>query len=462
MSKTMNQLLQLGQNTEKFHPTAVKNYQEFLNDISKAVPLDAITEDDAKKFLFGSEYINYIDNISSLFEWLNKCFLNNKVYPDSFPVWGTSGFKGLLLRLYQRKLYCQMETDAHNREQVRAQQESRQKELEWQKAQVEHQLWADRLNKSLDTLKANLSKNTCPAFQTPAWLKDYSPSVWIKEPSGPTEDWFTANKNIPIAANKSKLEKSLQNHVDISYFYQDYYLPSVQYETVSPQLVSVKGHPLKTKPGVPCLKWWLATHIISIAEFHVNDRTIPDVRYGYELQGQCTPEKLGTVYYGPEFWKYQNALVVPVSLLAVLAWGKAQLTGIEIVKRSAPWNVYRVNGFPDEITLHDDFRRFVCDMTKKTSLDKALLDRKMCDTETAGLVKVTLEKLKEPEAPAAVPGTTSEPESTGNPYMDVVTALAGLGYPNSGAAGAAKYVCQKYPHETLVDKIKIALQYLSQ
>ncbi|MDP2919391.1 MAG: RuvA C-terminal domain-containing protein [Dehalococcoidia bacterium] len=462
MSKAMNQILELGQNADKFHPAAVKQYREFLDEIYEKVPLDTITDDDVKAFLSKSDFEDYQHSIKSLFEWLAKCLLTNdssalKSYPPLFPVWGVFGFKNLLLKVYQGKLYRQMVADAQNREHL----DSRRRDREREEARIEHQQWVNRVNKSLDTLKANLSKNTMPEFQTPVWLKSYHPSVWVKQLSGPTKDWFTAKTSIIVAAYKVTLEKALRDHVYVQFFYWAYHLPAVQYQAVSPPLVSVKGHPLKVKPGVPCLKWLLATYIISVTEFWQAAGNITDRRYGHDFQVQSSPEKLGTVYSGPAFWKYQDAFVTPLSLLALLAWGKAELPGVEVVNRDAPWTVFRVAGFSTEISLHDDFIKFVRDMTKTTSLDKALLDRKMCDKETAGLVKAKLEKLKEPEAHAVVPGTTSEPESTGDPYMDVFSALVGLGYTKGEATKAAKFACEKHPHETLANKIKIALQYPS-
>ncbi len=468
MSNTLNEILELGQDADKFHPDAVGSYRKFLDEIYEKVPLDTITGDDVKAFLSKSDFEDYQHSIKSLSEWLNKCLLTNdsstlKVYPDSFPFWGTYSFKDLLLKVYQEKRRRKELKEAQADAQFQSYLDSQQKEREREKAKVEHQQWLDRVNKSLDTLKANLSKNTMPEFQTPVWLKSYSPSIWVKQLSGPTKDWFTLNTIVPIATNKLTLEEALRDHVDVRFFYQAYYLPAVQYEAVSPSLVSVKGHPLKAKPGVPCLKWRLATYIIAIAEFWCAEGIITTTRYGYDFKVHCSPEKLGRVYSGPEFWECQNAFTTPLSLLALLAWGKAELPGVETIRRVVPWTVFRVEGFPDEISLHDDFKRFVCDMVKKTSLDKALLDRGMCDKETAELVKEKLEKLQEPKAPSAVPGTSVGPgNEAGHNHSDLVAALTGLGYAKAEAIKGAKHVCSKSPEETMENKIKIALQYLSQ
>jgi hypothetical protein len=468
MATSIAKILELGEHENKFHPTATKKYQEFLNDISKDIPLDTIAEKDAKEFLSEWDYHKYEQSKESLSEWLAKCRLTNdsstlKVYPDSFPIWGTLGFKDLLMKVYQGKEIKKRIQEAEANAQFQAYLDFQRKTREREQARAEHQQWVDRLNKSLDTLKANLHKNTMPEFQTPAWLKSYSPSLWVKQLSRPTEDWFTLNNNIPIAANKLILEKALRNCVDVRYFYQAYYLPSVEYEMVSPPLVSVKGHLLKAKPGVACLKWRLATYVISIAEFELTEGTIIDTRYGYDFEARCSPEKLGRVYSGPEFWQYQPAFITPISLLALLAWGKSEMLGVEVLKRSSPYTTYRIEGFPEEVSLHDDFRRFMVDMTKKTSLDKALLDRKMCDKETAQLVKAKLEKLQESPAPSLVPQKLKESGiETGDDFSDMVTALAGLGYAKVEAMPAAKHVCQKFPDATMEKKMALVLQYLSQ
>ncbi|MBA7639671.1 hypothetical protein ES703_47331 [subsurface metagenome] len=103
-------------------------------------------------------------------------------------------------------------------------------------------------------------------------------------------------------------------------------------------------------------------------------------------------------------------------------------------------------------------------MTKKTSLDKALLKRGMCDEQTALIVKAKLEKLKEPEAPAVAQGIASETESkTGDDYTDVVYNLTHqMGYKDAEAKKASKFACEKHPNGTILEKIKIALQSLGQ
>ena len=464
MGKTLAEILELGQDADNIHPAAVKEFGEFISKIQSRVDFRGITDEDMRTYLNDLDYQNLLAICQDLVKYLAKNRLTKdftvKDVTSLFP-W-TYGFETLLKRVSGQKIYQNRLKEAKANAQCRAYQDSRRRYREWEEAKAEHGQWLNRVNKSLETFQTNLGKNTKPKFQKQAWLKSYHPKVWVKHLSGPTIDWFTAKTSILVATYESTLEEALRNLVDVKFFYWDYHLPTVRYEAFSPPLVSVKGHPLKAKPRIPCLKWRLATHIISLTEFWQTEGTITDTRYDYDFQVQSSSEKLGGVYSGPEFWEYQDVFVTPLSLLAMLAWG-GELPGVETVKIDKPWTTYRVEGFADEISLHEEFSHFIQDMTKKTSLDKALLKRGMCDEQTALLVKAKLEKLKEPEAPAAVPEMASELESkTGDDFTDVVYSLTHqMGYKDAEAKAAAKFAYEKNPNGTVLETITIALQYLS-
>jgi hypothetical protein len=466
----MNQILELGQDVDKFHPLAVKHYQEFLDDISKDVPLGNITENDVKEFLSEFDYYNYQHSIKRLSEWLDKCLLSNdsstlKVYPDSFPVWGTWGFKGLLLKVYQEKRRRKELKEAQADAQFQSYLDLMRRNREREEARAQHENFIDKIVHSTDSFKVRLSKQKEPGFNNyPGWLQPYKPSLWCELPF-PPKDWFSVELLVKIACEKSLLFEACRDHVNHKVTFLAWYVPSsVTYEVIAPPpSPHSKGHPSKPGTGVPCLRWQMATYILSTAEFWLDNGIIVDERYDDRWESRCKPENLGKLYGGPEFWKCQDAFTTPLSLLALLAWGKPEQPGVEVVRRDAPWTTYKILGYLDEISLHDDFRRFIHDMVKNTSLDKALLDRGMCDTETSLLIKQKMDKLKEPEAPAAVPQKSVEPGiETGDDFSDMVTALAGLGYAKVEALPAAKHVCQKFPDETLEKKMTLALQYISQ
>ena len=465
MATSLAKILEFGQDADKFHPAAVKEFGEFISKIQSRVDLRGITDEDMRAYLNDSDYHNLLAICQDLVKYLAKNRLTKdftvKDVTSLFP-W-TYGFETLLKRVSGQKILQQRLKEAKANAQFRAYQDSRRRHREWEEAKAEHGQWLDRVNKSLETLEANLSKNTKPKFQKQAWLKSYHPKVWVKHLSGPTIDWFTAKTSILVAAYKVTLEEAIWDLVDVKFFYWDYHLPAVKYEAVSPPLVSVKGHPFKAKPRVPCLKWRLAAHIISLTEFWQTEGTITDTRCGYDFQVKSSSEKLGGVYSGPEFWEYQDAFVTPLSLLAMLACG-GELLGVETVKIDKPWTTYRVEGFADEISLHEDFGHFIQDMTKKTSLDKALLKRGMCDEQTALLVRAKLEKLKESETPTAVPEIASGLKSkTGDDYTDVVYNLTHqMGYKDTVAKKAAEFACEKNPNGTVLEKIKMALQFFEQ
>lgn len=342
--------------------------------------------------------------------------------------------------------------------------ENQRKERRHQVAQMEADEFFDSIKSSVSNFKARVAKEKEPGFNNyPGWLKTYHPSLWCNL-SFPPKDWMPTEMLADIVDRKAFLPEAIQSRVDYKLTHGAWYIPSVGYEVIlPPPSPHSKGHPAKPGTGVPCLRWQMATYILSTAEFWLTNGKILIERYDFMQSITCELENLGSIYGGPVFWKWQDAFVTPVSLLAKVAGGKAQVPGVEVLKRYSPWTVYAVDGFPDEVVVHDDFHHFIRDMTIKTSLDKALLERGMCDTETAELVKEKLEKLQKPEAPVAVLAISDgKGTETSGDYSNLVEALTHqLGYTNAEAKAAAKHVCGKSPHETLVDKIKIALQYLS-
>lgn len=333
-----------------------------------------------------------------------------------------------------------------------------------QQAKQEANAYFLKVKGSCDDLRARLSKSKEPEFQYPNWLKDYDPNTWCDLPF-PPENWITPEMLARAIFQKILLIDALQDKVDFKLTHGVWYVPSsVKYLVLPPTAsVSSKRRPQKTGDGIPSLQWVMATHIQTTAEFLETEGTISVKRYDFTQCIRCIPENLGKIYDGPVFWKYQNAFVTPLNLLALLAWEKDELPGVETIKRDKPWTVFRVDRFTDEIRLHDDFVRFIRDMVKKTSLDEALLKRCMCDKETVQLIKTKLEKLQWPGDSATVPGKASEPKTlTGDDYLNVLDNLTHqMGYKDSDAKPAAKFACENNPKETLEKKIIIAVQYLN-
>lgn len=467
MADSLAETMGLGIHANKFHPLALKNYQEFFDDISQQVPLNAMTEDDMKEFLSESEYADYESGKKSLYEWLNKCLLTNdestlKVYPDRFPVFGVSGFKELLLKVCEKKKNQILLKKAKSDAEIRAYQDKQQKERERKKAIAEHNEFYKGLERSFEDMKTRLAGIKKPGFDDyPDWIKPYRPGLWC-ELSFPPLGWKSSDELATVLAQKALLDADLFRHVITKITHGAWHIPKVIYEVIAPQPSSHSKESNSLK-GTPCLQWLMDTYILSTIEFRSGGGTVSDERYGWIWEMGINREYLGKAFSGPTFWECQPAFVTPVSLLAVLAGGN-ELPDVEIAMRDEPWTEFEVKGFPDEVILHDDFIRFIREMVKTTTLDKALLDRELCDEVTAGLIKSKLRQLEEPESPTAVQEIFIEPENkTGDNYTDVVNTLTQkMGYGDTEAKAAAKFAYENHPDGTVLEIIKMAVQFLEQ
>ncbi len=317
MSKTMNQILELGQDADKLHPLAVKHYQEFLDDISKHVPLGNISESDMKESLSELDYYNYESSIQSLTKWLSKCFLTNdsstlKVYPDSFPFWGTYGFKDLLLKVYERKQYRQMVADAQNRAQSEAYQ-----------TEMRHARFINDVNKCLKESRNRLAGLKKPQFKCPEWLRGYNPKTWCAR-IAVSSDWLSSKLDPLVAQERRNFPEVIRHTICCGNDYDIFFIPRATYERVSAKSIR-KGIPV-SGPSVACLHWWVEIYVIAIADIYLRNGIV-NLTYdtGVMKQLRCRFENLGKVYAEPEFWKSQWVFYTPL-LVLLSALGEALRT----------------------------------------------------------------------------------------------------------------------------------------
>jgi len=90
MAITLDKYFELGEHAEHMHPTALSEYQKFIDDLNQVVPLSTITDEDVKRLLSGLDNWIYLDWLKGLQEWLTKCLAGNSnktpsVYPGELP-----------------------------------------------------------------------------------------------------------------------------------------------------------------------------------------------------------------------------------------------------------------------------------------------------------------------------------------------------------------------------------------
>jgi hypothetical protein len=197
--------------------------------------------------------------------------------------------------------------------------ENQRKEQRLAAATREHEIFFKNLTISMDNFKASLAKEKEPGFDDyPGWLQPYRPWLWCELPF-PPKDWKSIEVLAKVAVNIALAPEPIRNHITYKVSFGAWYIPKVKYEVVAPPSPRSKGRPAKPGTVVPCLRWQMATYILSTTEFWLEEGTIPDKQDEWTWDIKCTPECLGKAYNGPVFWQYQDAFTTPLSLLALLA-----------------------------------------------------------------------------------------------------------------------------------------------
>ncbi len=119
---------------------------------------------------------------------------------------------------------------------------------------------------------------------------------------------------------------------------------------------------------VPCLSWYFKREILVKVRFRLKN---------------VSDEELGQIYIGPEEWEGELGFRTPLVLLPVLARGDHGGNGVSVVRRSAPLTTFAVDGFDEEVVVHDDFARFIKKIAAKQPLQRALLSRGLIDEQTS-------------------------------------------------------------------------------
>ncbi|MFC1924062.1 hypothetical protein ACFLXA_01675 [Chloroflexota bacterium] len=435
------------EDAKKFDPVAIKNYREFIAGISNAVPLDTLTEDDVKKFLSGTSLWFYESSIKELAEWLDKCLLSNgetslNIYRDSFPIFGTYGLKSSLIKVYNAKQAEKRAEELKKKEQLRAEdlkRQERQRAAEAKKqeeiqtmldkavykmADKEHQGFITTMNKTVENFKLNLSVVKEPALIYPKWLDCYQVNQWCEIPlpdKKQVNDWAT-----PLVFKK--VPDTIHQYVTLDISFKTQFVPYIQYEV----------------QGIPCLNWWFKTVMVVRADVNIKDNTFTKKFYGHPFTMKFDSAFLGQIYVGPCFWENNFGMAIPLVLLLMLAHRDLESDGIQVTIRESPLTTFEIKGFEDDVTIHDDFVRFIREITTKQPLLRALSSKQLIDSQTYHLLKMKI---------ADFTGEGEKVKGAGKARIveQVVKKLISLGWTEKDAVEAVKK--KTIPPEASVEAI---------
>ena len=433
-------------NTEQMEPYALKRYLGLLQELYKEVPTlyllneEDLTDDER------AERKEYTDNIV---EWVEKC---NKdagqatlmVYPYSMVIfYRMSDLKALLKTALDRKV-GKVKQEAEQKRRLAAQKERDERawlaKIEEQarrkQAEKEQEEFLQQINDTIKTFKKELSQIKKPNFSYPAWLANYHPNLWCVLELPTTEKvngWAAPHilKRVPQA---------LKNFVCWDIDWQVLTLPYAKYEVV----------------GVPCLTWCFNVSVMAKVNLRLVDKTFTKEFHSYEYQMKIEAEDLGCFYLGPIEWDDQEGFSTPLALLSLVATGKVEGDGIEVMEIDGSSMSFYIRGYDEAFTEIDErFRQFLIDMTKDKTLSQGLLASGVIDELTAQLVEQKA-KLPLPHAvgPQASAGQTIDDNS------DVIATLEAMGY-KKGEIQAGMDSTHISPAMSLEEKVKAVLKNVS-
>lgn len=381
MAITLDRFFELGEHAKRMHPTALNEYQKFIDDLNQVVPLSTITDEDVKRLLSDVDNWIYLDWLKGFEKWLTKCLAGNSnktppVYPGELPYWSAWWIKRLLKKVGSIKRGELVLAAAEEREIARALQEEK-----------ERALYIDEKNSAIEKLKKELSKGKKPVFSLSSGLAKYHPDHWYElEPLTriELEEWAAPQikKGVPQI-----LRRVVSWDIDWWVHPVPYY---AKYEVI----------------GVPCLTWCFKVMVILKAHLKLVET-----------------ERLGFFYLGPVHWENQEGFTTPIALLGMLAEGKLECDGIELIKHDGSYFCFLIRGYKEEyIEIHQQFRQFIIDTAKEKGLAEGLLAKGMIDDITAELLA---EKVLLPLS--AVSTQNDDGQFTGNDD-NLIATLQGMGY----------------------------------
>ncbi|MBA7596498.1 hypothetical protein ES703_03472 [subsurface metagenome] len=360
MTTTLDRFFELGEHAERMHPTALNEYQKFIDDLNQVVLLSTITDEDVKRLLSDVDNWIYLDWLKGLQKWLTKCLAGNSnktppVYPGELPYWSAWWIKRLLKKVGSIKRQELELAAAMEREKARAVQEEK-----------ERARYIDEMNSAIENLKKALANGKKPGFSRSLVLTKYHPDHWCELESPKRielEEWVAPHI-------KKRVPQILKGVVfwDIDWWVQA--VPNyAKYEVI----------------GVPCLTWCFKIMIILEARLKLveTEKVVPGLGVAIKVDSKY----LGSFYLGPVYWENQEGFTTPIALLAMLAVGKFEDDGIELIEHDASSLVFVIRGYDEGYTeIHEEFRQFIIDTAKEKDLTQGLLAKGLIDNVTAQLL----------------------------------------------------------------------------
>ncbi|MFC1972309.1 RuvA C-terminal domain-containing protein [Chloroflexota bacterium] len=240
----------------------------------------------------------------------------------------------------------------------------------------EYSRYLTTTNNMLADFRKNLLASNKPRLPYPKWLDAYQVNQWFELPlpeKQQVEQWAQ-----PLVLKK--VPRILHELMAVDISFKTRFVPYVQYEVQE----------------IPCLDWWFKTFILAEANINTKAKTVTKTFYGCDFNSQMSISGLlGKVYLEPCLWERTLGIVIPLVLLLMVARGEMERSGIQVIERKPPLTTFEIQGFDEEVTLHDDFLRFIKDITKNHSLPQALLSRQLIDTGTFHLLETKIGILSE-------------------------------------------------------------------
>lgn len=274
-------------------------------------------------------------------------------------------------------------------------------------------------NSAIKNLKHQLANPKSPklALGCSSEVLNYRPELWggIDLPS---------DDEVKIWAEPQIMERIpevLRDIITWSLTHQTFVVPKAEYCLI----------------GVPCLVWDFDIYVAAKVDLWLEESTITKQFHGLKYFVEIKTEKIGSFFLKAQRWDSQEGLKTPLALLALLAEGKLEASGItvEFTMSDPVSTIYSVAGFEESdveyyyITVEEEFRRFIEDICKEQSLGQGLLARGIIRGGTAKLIEA---KWNEPLSVSGKAG-----DAGGVDLENVVAKLMELGWT---AADAKKKV----------------------
>jgi hypothetical protein len=332
-----------------------------------------------------------------------------------------------LIRAIEREALFYLEPIYKARE---AQQEERQRAL----AESEAKEWVSYLAAQISSLQSELRE--APPDVDSLFTKESGVAFFMRSHNALEEigalvkEWIDS-----VLASFPRIESAISYDYSARYF----------------QVLCQARYVLKN--GVPSLVFSLETHCVVVASVRTNNCRLESQFHGYSYIHSIPAEPLGYLCEHFSGLRHNDWQTIPLVLIQGILNGNAEVEGVELLQRGTgeARTIYGVKNFKETITIPDSFADWLRRACATKGLAKGLLSCGVIDEKVAEILQRKIQSIS---------GSLQAPRLAGGDYGNVVEALVGVGYPRAKAEEAGRYVMEKYPSESLEDKVRSALAYL--